>query len=163
MGHNAPFQYSLPFTDAPIPDFEEAVRRLTNYLRKDISPFEFEAVSGQAISHQFSLTDFTVTGRGADGGIDGFAIDTFGNPVYWQSKQTSNAATRPTLQKFAGALIGQRAVRGVFVSASGFTRAALNFCRSLQAPRIDLVSLPELAQSLLLCDDSFQRRFMRND
>ncbi|MBL8481805.1 MAG: restriction endonuclease [Rhodocyclaceae bacterium] len=65
-------------------------------------------------------------GRGGDGGIDGIIKeDKLGlDAIYIQAKRWEGMVGRPEIQKFAGALQGQRANKGVFITTSGFTREA---------------------------------------
>lgn len=69
-------------------------------------------------------------GRSGDGGIDGIIKqDRLGlDIVYIQAKRWSEASVgRPEIQKFVGALTGQRARKGVFITTSTFTKEALDF------------------------------------
>jgi len=65
-------------------------------------------------------------GRSGDGGIDGIIKeDKLGlDVIYVQAKRWEGTVGRPEIQKFAGALQGQRASKGVFITTSGFTREA---------------------------------------
>ena len=62
-------------------------------------------------------------GRSGDGGIDGIINeDRLGlDVVYVQAKRWEANVSRPELQKFAGALQGQRARKGIFITTSGFS------------------------------------------
>jgi restriction system protein len=68
-------------------------------------------------------------GRSGDGGIDGIIKeDRLGlDTVYIQAKKWEATVGRPEIQKFAGALLGQRARRGVFITTSDFTQAARDY------------------------------------
>jgi len=61
-------------------------------------------------------------GRSGDGGIDGIIKeDKLGlDVIYVQAKRWEGTVGRPEIQKFAGALQGQRASKGVFITTSGF-------------------------------------------
>lgn len=65
-------------------------------------------------------------GRSGDGGIDGIIKeDKLGlDVIYVQAKRWEGTVGRPDIQKFAGALQGQRANKGVFITTSGFSREA---------------------------------------
>jgi len=52
--------------------------------------------------------------------------------VYVQAKRWEGTVGRPEIQKFAGALQGQRAKKGVFITTSSFSRDAEDY-----AERID--------------------------
>jgi restriction system protein len=75
-----------------------------------------------------------VLGRSGDGGVDGIINeDRLGlDVVYIQAKRWVDSVGRPEIQKFAGALQGHRAKKGVFITTSSFSRDAIEF-----AERID--------------------------
>lgn len=52
--------------------------------------------------------------------------------VYVQAKRWQGTVGRPELQAFYGALAGQKAKRGVFITTSGFTAQAIDFSRSVE-------------------------------
>jgi restriction system protein len=54
---------------------------------------------------------------------------------------------RPEVQAFYGALAGQRANKGVFITTSTFTNQALEFCRSVE--RIVLIDGARLAELMI--------------
>ncbi len=68
-------------------------------------------------------------GRTGDGGIDGIIHeDRLGlDNIYLQAKRWDSTVGRPEIQKFAGALQGQRAKKGVFITTSAFTADAHDF------------------------------------
>jgi restriction system protein len=69
-------------------------------------------------------------GRSGDGGIDGIIKeDRLGlDIVYVQAKRwDDNTVGRPEIQKFAGALQGQRARKGIFITTSTFSAAAREY------------------------------------
>lgn len=68
-------------------------------------------------------------GKSGDGGIDGMIKeDRLGlDVIYLQAKRWENAVGRPDIQKFAGALQGQRANKGVFITTSSYTKEALEY------------------------------------
>lgn len=73
-------------------------------------------------------------GRSGDEGIDGIIKeDRLGlDAIYLQAKRWQNVVGRPEIQKFAGALQGQRAKKGVFITTSTFSKDAREY-----ADRID--------------------------
>jgi restriction system protein len=75
----------------------------------------------------------SAVGKSGDGGIDGIINeDRLGlDVIYIQAKRWEGTVGRPELQKFAGALQGQRASKGVFITTSSFTREAIGFARSI--------------------------------
>jgi restriction system protein len=68
-------------------------------------------------------------GKSGDGGIDGIINeDRLGlDVIYIQAKRWEGTVGRPEIQKFAGALQGQRARKGVFITTSAFTREAKEY------------------------------------
>lgn len=73
-------------------------------------------------------------GQSGDGGIDGIIKeDRLGlDTIYIQAKRWQGSVGRPEIQKFVGALQGQRARKGVFITSSTFTAEATEY-----ASRID--------------------------
>ncbi|WP_292387169.1 restriction endonuclease [Methanosarcina sp. UBA5] len=68
-------------------------------------------------------------GRSHDGGIDGIIKeDRLGiDVIYIQAKRWEGTVPRPEIQKFAGALIGKKAKKGVFITTSTFSREAIEY------------------------------------
>lgn len=89
-------------------------------------------------------------GGTSDGGIDGIIKeDRLGlDIIYLQAKRWENTVGRPEIQKFAGALQGQRAKKGVFISTSSFTKDALDFASRIDA-KIVLIDGEQLAQLMI--------------
>lgn len=85
-------------------------------------------------------------GKSGDGGIDGIINeDRLGlDVIYVQAKRWDGTVGRPEIQKFAGALQGQRATKGVFITTSTFTREAREFAGSI-ASKIILLDGERLA------------------
>jgi len=73
-------------------------------------------------------------GRSGDGGIDGIIKeDRLGlDTIFIQAKRWQGSVGRPEIQKFVGALQGQRAKKGVFITTSSYTADAADY-----ATRID--------------------------
>jgi restriction system protein len=78
--------------------------------------------------------DLLRVGGSGDGGIDGIiSLDRLGlEKVYVQAKRWQNNVGRPELQAFYGALAGQKAKKGVFITTSGFTSQAFDFAKSVE-------------------------------
>lgn len=68
-------------------------------------------------------------GRSGDEGIDGIIKeDPLGlDIIYLQAKRWEGTVGRPEIQKFAGALQGQRAKKGIFITTSSFTTDAWEY------------------------------------
>lgn len=72
-------------------------------------------------------------GKSGDEGIDGIIKeDRLGlDIIYLQAKRWENIIGRPEIQKFAGALQGQRAKKGIFITTSSFTKDALEYAKKI--------------------------------
>jgi restriction system protein len=68
-------------------------------------------------------------GRSGDEGIDGIIKeDPLGlDIIYLQAKRWEGTVGRPEIQKFAGALQGQRARKGIFITTSSFSTDATDY------------------------------------
>ncbi len=73
-------------------------------------------------------------GKSRDGGIDGIINeDRLGlDAIYLQAKRWEGVVGRPEIMKFVGALAGQRATKGVFITTSWFTQEAKDYAASSQ-------------------------------
>ena len=73
-------------------------------------------------------------GQSGDGGIDGIIKeDKLGlDTIYIQAKRWDGPIGSPEIHKFAGALQGQRARKGVFITTSKFTKEALDFASMIE-------------------------------
>ncbi len=73
-------------------------------------------------------------GKSGDGGIDGIINeDRLGlDAIYLQAKRWEGVVGRPEVMKFVGALAGQRATKGVFITTSWFTQEAKDYAASSQ-------------------------------
>jgi len=73
-------------------------------------------------------------GKSGDEGIDGIINeDRLGlDVIYVQAKKWEGTVGRPEIQKFAGALQGQHAKKGIFITTSNFSKEAADF-----ASRVD--------------------------
>lgn len=86
-------------------------------------------------------------GRSGDEGIDGIIKeDRLGlDAIYLQAKRWSATVGRPEIQKFAGALQGHRARKGVFITTSEFSREAEEYVSRIDS-KIVLIDGTKLAQ-----------------
>jgi restriction system protein len=91
-----------------------------------------------------------VVGRSGDEGIDGIIKeDKLGlDAIYIQAKRWEAAVGRPEIQKFAGALLGQKADKGVFITTSTFSREARDYARSVDR-KIVLIDGRDLARLMI--------------
>lgn len=74
-------------------------------------------------------------GKSGDGGIDGIINeDRLGlDVIYIQAKRWEGSVGRPEIQKFAGALQGQRARKGLFIRTSYFTKEAIEYASLIES------------------------------
>ncbi len=91
-------------------------------------------------------------GKSGDEGIDGtIKEDKLGlDIIYIQAKRwkPGNVVGRPELQKFVGALAGQGAKKGIFITTSNFTREALDYTPRNET-KIVLIDGEQLAQLMI--------------
>jgi len=89
-------------------------------------------------------------GRSGDDGIDGIINeDRLGlDTIYVQAKRWQAAVGRPEVQKFAGALQGHRARKGIFITTSSFTKEAYEYASRIDS-KIVLVDGDTLAQLMI--------------
>ncbi|MBE8994770.1 restriction endonuclease [Microcystis aeruginosa] len=128
---------------------------LLSILRK-LSPDAFEKLVVELLvkmGYGGSIRDAgKAVGKSGDQGIDGIIKeDRLGlDIIYIQAKRwaDNNAVGRPEIQKFVGALAGQGAKKGIFITTSYFTQDALEY-----APRneikIVLIDGEELGQLMI--------------
>ena len=91
-----------------------------------------------------------IIGQSGDGGIDGIINeDKLGlDVIYIQAKRWDSTVGRPEIQRFAGALQGKRARKGVFITTSTFSQSAESYVESIDS-RIILIDGARLAQLMV--------------
>lgn len=89
-------------------------------------------------------------GRRGDEGIDGIIKeDRLGlDIIYLQAKRWESTVGRPEIQKFAGALDGQRARKGIFITTSDFSKEAQDYVTRIDK-KISLIDGPTLARLMI--------------
>lgn len=89
-------------------------------------------------------------GKSGDDGIDGIIKeDRLGlDIIYIQAKRWDNVVGRPEVQKFAGALQGHRAKKGIFITTSSFTKDAEEYVSRIDN-KIVLIDGQTLAQLMI--------------
>lgn len=89
-------------------------------------------------------------GRAGDEGIDGMIKeDPLGlENIYIQAKRWDAAVGRPEIQRFAGALQGQRARKGLFITTSSFSKEAVEYAARIDT-RIILIDGRMLANLMI--------------
>lgn len=89
-------------------------------------------------------------GKSGDGGIDGMIKeDKLGlDAIYIQAKRWENTVGRPEIQKFVGALTGQRAKKGLFITTADFSADAQEYVSRIDT-KIVLIDGETLAQLMI--------------
>jgi restriction system protein len=90
-------------------------------------------------------------GRSGDEGIDGIIKeDKLGlDVVYIQAKRWNSAVVgRPEIHRFVGALVGQRARKGVFITTSTFSNDARTYAQGIEN-KVVLIDGQELASLMI--------------
>ena len=89
-------------------------------------------------------------GKSNDGGIDGIIKeDRLGlDAIYIQAKKWEDVVSRPEIQKFAGALQGRRARKGVFLTTSSFSKGAIEYVGMIES-KIVLIDGNRLASLMI--------------
>lgn len=92
-----------------------------------------------------------VLGKSGDGGIDGvIKEDKLGlDTIYIQAKRWTDSVQRPQIQQFAGALQGNRARKGVFITTARFSEGAKQFAGTIESK---IVLIDGLMLSNLMID-----------
>lgn len=97
-----------------------------------------------------------VTKKTGDGGIDGIIKqDELGlDVIYIQAKRWDRdiSVSRPEIQKFAGALLGEGATKGVFITTAGFAKPAVEYAKSVPNANIILIDGLTLAKLMIKHD-----------
>lgn len=89
-------------------------------------------------------------GKSGDGGIDGIIKeDKLGlDIIYIQAKRWEGTVGRPEIQKFAGALQGYRAKKGIFLTTSGFSKEAIEYVKYIDS-KIILIDGERLSEYMI--------------
>jgi restriction system protein len=121
---------------------------------KEMDPFRFERLVLDlllAMGYGGSREEAAVAGKGVnDGGIDGLINeDRLGlDRIYVQAKRWQNNVGRPEIQNFVGALAGQHAHKGIFITTSEFSKSAVEYAKNLPQ-RVILIDGQRLAELMI--------------
>jgi restriction system protein len=152
-----------PNTQTPEENLDIAYQRIRKSLTAELlnkvlelSPSFFERLVVELLvkmGYGGSIKDAgKAMGRSGDEGIDGtIKEDKLGlDIIYIQAKrwQPGNVVGRPEIQKFVGALAGQGAKKGIFITTSNFTREALEYTPRNET-KIVLIDGGQLAQLMV--------------
>ena len=122
----------------------------------DLSPAFFERLVVELLvkmGYGGSIKDAgKALGKSGDEGIDGtIKEDKLGlDIIYIQAKRwkPGNVVGRPEIQKFVGALAGQGAKKGIFITTSNFTKEALDYAPRNET-KIVLIDGNQLSQLMI--------------
>ena len=146
---------------------EDAAAQLNSNLSEDLlteimkmSPYDFEELVVKLLIKMgygtLEENKDAVTQKSGDEGIDGIvSADKFGfDSIYIQAKQWKLDGTvgRPEIQKFLGALAGQGATKGIFITTAQFTKEASAFVTKRLPSKIVLVDGKQLAKLMIEYD-----------
>ena len=144
-------------TKTPMEEFEESYSFIREELAsnllsilKSCSPDFFERLVVDLLvkmGYGGTLRDAgQAIGQSGDGGIDGIIKeDRLGlDIIYIQAKKWEGKVSRPEIQKFAGALQGQRAKKGIFITTSEYTKEAISYTKNIDS-KIILIDGQQLA------------------
>lgn len=89
-------------------------------------------------------------GRSNDGGVDGIIKeDRLGlDIIYIQAKRWENTVPVREVRDFAGALLGKKARKGVFITTSSYPKSAYEYIQSIE-PKIILIDGEQLGQFMI--------------
>jgi len=139
--------------------YQRIRKSLASELRNrvvDLSPTFFERLVVELLvkmGYGGSIKDAgKAIGKSGDEGIDGtIKEDKLGlDIIYIQAKRwrPGNVVGRPELHKFVGALAGQGAKKGIFITTSNFTKEALEYTPKNET-KIVLIDGEQLAQLMM--------------
>ena len=162
--HDDPEQTDVVKSESPQERMESALKELDNGLSDDlmeeiikISSYEFERLVVKLLIKMgygtMEQNKDAVTRRSNDEGIDGIvSADKFGfDSIYIQAKQwkPDSVVGRPEIQKFLGALAGQGATKGIFITTDQFSKEALDFAKKQLHSKIVLVDGKQLTKLMI--------------
>ena len=138
---------------------EQINKELSANLLSEImerSPAFFEKMVVQLLlkmGYGSALEDGFVTGCSGDEGIDGIIReDKLGfSSIYIQAKRWAEdkAIGRPEIQKFVGALAGQGAQKGLFITTGTFTKEARSYVEKQLSTKVVLVDGEKLTKLMI--------------
>jgi len=124
-------------------------------LVKDCTPDFFERLVVKLLvkmGYGGSIQDAgKAIGRSGDEGIDGIIKeDRLGlDAIYIQAKKWEGTVGRPEIQKFVGALAGQGAKKGVFITTSSFSKDAYEYAKNMKDTKVVLLDGEQLTQYMI--------------
>lgn len=150
--------------DTPQEDFDAAYRKINDELAENLmdaimdqTPAFFERLVVRLLLKMGYGGAFdeagVIVGRSGDEGIDGIIReDKLGfNSIYIQAKRWNPDKTigRPEIQQFMGALAGQGASKGLFITTAGFSKDAHEYAAKHLSSKIVLVDGQRLTRLMI--------------
>ncbi len=140
--------YPIPIDD--LEKLEKGLRFLPNKLKSQAQHFDVVIAVHEieawflAETNHLKRIDKRLTGR--------FIEDKLGfDKIYIQAKRwdVDRTVGRPEIQKFVGALTGQGAIKGAFITTAGFSKDAKEYVRKQHACKIVLIDGQTLAALMI--------------
>ncbi len=153
-----------PANDTPQDVFDKAYSQINAALSEDLlgiimerTPRFFEQLVVDLLLKMGYGSAFDsaglVVGQSGDEGIDGIIReDKLGfSSIYIQAKRWDPSSTigRPEIQKFVGALAGQGATKGLFITTAQFSKEAINYINKQLAVKVVLVDGHQLTRLMI--------------
>lgn len=149
--------------ETPQDIFEKSFTEINRILQEEIleevirqTPYFFENLVVkllQKIGYGTFKNSGKVTKKTNDEGIDGIINqDKLGfDSIYIQAKKWDKDSTvsRPEVQKFVGALAGQGASKGLFITTAKFSEGAIEYSQKQHTTKIVLIDGMELAKLMI--------------
>lgn len=151
----------IQITKTPEELIESGYQKIRESLEQDIlsklktvHPARFEDIVVKLLVKMGYGGSITEAGKATrytnDEGIDGIIKeDKLGlDVIYIQAKRWEGTVSRPEIQKFVGALAGQRAKKGVFITTSTFSKDAITYASQMDT-KIVLIDGKNLSQYMI--------------
>ena len=150
--------------ESPIEMLDDAFKKVNSALAAELmdevmnlTPSEFEQLVVKLLlkmGYGSGIDDAgIVTKPSDDGGIDGIIKeDQLGfSSIYIQAKQwaVDRTVNRPEIQKFAGALQGEKASKGLFITTAQFSQGARQYAENLHGSTIVLVDGSQMMKLMI--------------
>ena len=150
--------------ESPQEQLELSIREINSSLCDSLmsellkmSPYDFENLIVRLLIKMgygtLKQNEMAVTPKSGDEGIDGMvSADKFGfDSIYIQAKKWRSDSTvgRPEIQKFLGALAGQGATKGIFITTAHFSKEAIAFAEKQLHQKIVLVDGNQLTELMI--------------
>lgn len=147
----------------PIENIEESFKEIKSSLAdelleklKEVDFFKFEDIVLDLLIKMgyggSRIEAKKATKKTGDEGIDGIINeDRLGlDKIYIQAKKWKDTVvSRPEIQKFIGALVGQGAKKGVFITTSTFSKEAISYLDKSNDMKIILIDGQQLAEYMI--------------